>query len=82
MDVVVTMLQESCFFQNWMVSPDCLLQMLDNHLRKHLWLYCPGHGGVKGNTVQTDWRARQRSQAACVLKIGSVEELKTLPFLA
>ena len=32
-----------CLLANWNVS------MVDIHLRKLLWVYCPGHAGVKGN---------------------------------
>ena len=32
-----------------MGSPDWNVSMLDIHLRKLLWMYCPGHAGVKGN---------------------------------
>ena len=30
-------------------SPDWNESMVDIHLRKLLWVYCPGHAGVKGN---------------------------------
>ena len=30
-------------------SPDWHVSMVDIHLRKLLWVYCPGHAGVKGN---------------------------------
>ena len=32
-----------------MGSPDRNVSMVDIHLRKLLWVYCPGHAGVKGN---------------------------------
>ena len=32
-----------------MGSPDWNVSMVDIHLRKLLWVYCPGHVGVKGN---------------------------------
>ena len=32
-----------------MGSPDWYISMVDIHLRKHLWVYCPVHVGVKGN---------------------------------
>ena len=32
-------------------SPDWHVSMIDIHLRKFQWVYCPGHGGVKGNDV-------------------------------
>ena len=30
-------------------SPDWNVSIADIHLRKLLWVYCPGHAGVKGN---------------------------------
>ena len=27
---------------------ECVVSMVDIHLRKLLWVYCPGHAGVKG----------------------------------
>ena len=32
-----------------MGSPDWNVSMVDIHLQKLLWVYCPGHTGVKGN---------------------------------
>ena len=32
-----------------MGSPDRNMSMVDIHLRKLLWVYCPGHTRVKGN---------------------------------
>ena len=32
-----------------MGSPDWNVSVVDIHLRKFLWVYCPGHAGVKGN---------------------------------
>jgi len=32
-----------------MGSPDWNVSMVDIYLGKHLWVYCPGHAGVKGN---------------------------------
>ena len=32
-----------------MGSADWNVSMVDIHLRKHLWVYCPRHAGVKGN---------------------------------
>ena len=31
-----------------MGSPDWNVSMFDIHLQKLLWVYCPGHAGVKG----------------------------------
>ena len=36
-------------------------------VKKLLWMYCPGHAGVKGDvTEQTDWLAKQPSRVLCV----------------
>ena len=32
-----------------MGSPEINVSMVDIHLRKLLWVYCPGHAGVEGN---------------------------------
>ena len=32
-----------------MESPDLNVSVVDIHLQKLLWVYCPGHAGVKGN---------------------------------
>ena len=32
-----------------MGSPDWNVSMVDTHLRKLLWVYCPGYAGVMGN---------------------------------
>ena len=32
-----------------MGSPDRNVSIADIHLQKLLWVYCPGHAGVKGN---------------------------------
>ena len=47
--VQLWVLQESCLIKSGMASPDWHVPMFDTHLRKHLWLYCPGQGGVNGN---------------------------------
>ena len=35
--------------KNGMGSPEWNVLMVDIHLRKLLWVYCPGHARVKGN---------------------------------
>ena len=30
-------------------SPDWDVSVVDIHIRNLLWVYCPGHAGVKGN---------------------------------
>ena len=32
-----------------MGNPDWNVSLVNNHLRKLLWVYCPGHAGVKRN---------------------------------
>ena len=64
-----------------MESPGWHVSMFDIHLRRILWVYCPGHAGVKGN----DWADRLAGKATITgglivsLKIWSAEELETLP---
>ena len=59
-----------------MGNPDWNVSVVDSHLRKLLWLYCPRHARVKGND-QADRLAGKASHAS--RKIWSVEELETLP---
>ena len=40
-------------------SPIWNVSMVDIHIRKLLWVYCPGHAGVKLMTEQINWRAKQ-----------------------
>ena len=49
MGVAENMLQDSCLLKSGMATPDWHESMFDTHLRKHLWLYSPGHAGVKWN---------------------------------
>ena len=51
-----------------MESPDWNVSMVDIHLQKLLWVYCPGQAGLKGTTEQIDWQAKQPSQMACFLE--------------
>ena len=44
-----------------MGGPDWNVSMVDIHLPKLLWVYCPEYAGVKGN----DWRVKQPSQVSC-----------------
>ena len=37
------------FNESGMGSSDWNVSMVDIHLRKLLWVYCPGHSGMKGN---------------------------------
>ena len=69
----LTLLQK---VKNGKANPDWHVSAFDIHLRKLLWVYCPGHARVKGNdradrlagkatTAQTDLRAKQPSQVIC-----------------
>ena len=43
-------IQWACYkVKSGMGSPDWNVLMVDLHLRNLLWVYCPGHAGVKGN---------------------------------
>ena len=48
-----------------MGSPDWNVSMADTHLRKLLWVYCPGHAGMKGNDPPDRLVGKQPSQVAC-----------------
>jgi len=59
-----------------MGSPEWNVLMVDIHLPKLLWLYCPGHAGVKGND-----RADRLADKAAVtsgLFFGRSEVLRSL----
>ena len=55
--------------------PDWIVPMVDVHLGK-LWLYCPGHGGVKGNEGAD--RLAGKATLTNGLRLGRSEELKGL----
>ena len=48
-----------------MGSPDWNVLMVDILLRKRLWVYYPGHAGVKGNDRTDRLAGKQPSQVAC-----------------
>ena len=58
------------------ISPGWNVSMVDIHLRKLPWVYCPGHAGVKGN----DRADRLAGKAALKsgLLLGSSEVLRSL----
>ena len=61
-----------------MGSPDYKMPMVDIHLRKLLWMYCPGHAGIKGND-RADRPAGKASHTSGLLHGRSgVEEFETL----
>ena len=49
-----------------MGSPDWNVSMVDIHLSKLLWVYCPGHAGVKGND-RADKLAGKGTLKSCLL---------------
>ena len=63
-------------------TADCV-SMFDIHLRKILWVYCPGHFGVKGkDRADTETGGKNNHHRPGGLRLGrsqiSVEELETL----
>ena len=76
-----------------MGSPDWHVSMFNIHLRRILWVYCPGHAGVTGNdradrlvgkaTITDGWRLG-RSEALRSLRhylqAGKDEALNDLPW--
>ena len=59
-----------------MGSPDCNVSRVDIHLRKLLWVYCPGHAGVKGND-RAD-RLAGKATLTSGLLLGRSEMLRSL----
>ena len=56
--------------------PDRNASMVDIHLRKLLWVYCPGHAGVKGND-RAD-RLAGKATLTSGLLLGRSEVLRSL----
>ena len=56
-----------------MGSPDWNVSMVDIHLQNLLWVYCPGHAGVKGNDG-----ADRRAGKANGLRLGRAGVLRSL----
>ena len=50
--------------------------MFDIHLRKILWVYCPGHAGVKGND-RAD-RLAEKANITGGLRLGRPEVVRSL----
>ena len=59
-----------------MGSPDWNVSMVDIHLRKLLWVYCPGHAGMKGND-RAD-RLAGKATFTSGLLLGRLEVLRSL----
>jgi len=60
-----------------MGSPDWHVSMFDIHLRKLLWVYCPGHAGVKGND-RADRLAGKATITSYLRRLGRSEVLRSL----
>ena len=60
-----------------MGSHDWNVSMVDIHLLKLLWVYCPGHAGVKGNDPAD--RLMGKATLTSGLFLRRSEELLTLP---
>ena len=59
-----------------MGNPDWNVSLVNNHLRKLLWVYCPGHAGVKGND-RAD-RLAGKATLTSGLLLGRSEVLRSL----
>ena len=58
--------------------PDWNVSMVDIHLRELLWLYCPGHAGVKRNDRAAGLAGRARATLTSGLLLGRSEVLRSL----
>ena len=59
-----------------MGSPEWNVSIVDIHVRNILWVYCPGHAGVKGNN-RAD-RLAGKATIASGLFLGRSEVLRSL----
>ena len=59
-----------------MESPDLNVSVVDIHLQKLLWVYCPGHAGVKGN--DRVYRLADKATLTSGLLLGRFEVLRSL----
>ena len=64
----------SCFGSTG--NPDWHVSMVDIHLRKLLWVYCPGYAGVKGN-YRAD-RLADKATLTSGLLLGRAQVLRSL----
>ena len=64
-----------------MGSPDWTVSMIDIYLRKLLWVYCPGHAGVKENDRADRVAGKATLTSGLLLERSEVcvQELETLP---
>ena len=52
--------------------------MVEIHLREMLWVYCPGHAGVKGNDRAAGLAGKARATLTSGLLLGRSEVLRSL----
>ena len=64
--------------KNGMGSLNWSMSMVDIHLRKLLWVYCPGQAGVKGNDGED--RLAGKATLTSVLLLGRSEVLRSLRY--
>ena len=62
--------------ESGMESLDWNVSVVDTHLQKFLWVYCPGHAGVKGNE-EAD-RLAGKATLSSGLLLGRSEVLRSL----
>ena len=55
-----------------MGNPDWNVSMVDNHPRKLLWVYCPGHAGMTGNDQADRLAGKATLTSGLLLKISEV----------
>ena len=74
---LVSLLQK---VKSGMGSPDWNMSMVNVHLWKLLWVYCPGHAGMKGNDRADTETGRQSNphKWLAASRKRSVEKLETL----
>ena len=61
--------------KNGMGNPDWNVSVVDIHLPKLLWVYCPGHGRLKGNDSEADRLEGKATLTSCLL-LGRPEVLR------
>ena len=73
---LVSLLQK---VKSGMGSPDWNMSMVNVHLWKLLWVYCPGHAGMKGNYHADRLAGKATLTSGLLLRSSGVEKLETLP---
>ena len=59
-----------------MGSPDWNMSMVNIHLQRFLWMYCPGHAELKGNDQAKTGGKSNHHKWLVLQKTLSAEELK------